>query len=511
MSPMAQSAGIYKSETSPQGRIISGAPFGFGAFVGGAEWGPMEKGQLVFSWPDFQRKFGSYIANSYLAYAVKGHFDNEGGACYVSRTCHYTDVTDASTRTAVKASVTLDDRATTPVPTLEVEALYYGEKGNEISVEIQDNSDDATLFDLIVKVDGEEVERYEGLDMDDSADTFVELMINDESKWIQVTDLDSGTASPDDNPATGSYDLTGGDNGLSGITDADYEGDSNAGNGLYAFDPINALINVAIPGQTTTTIWNSILDYCSSNGYAFGILDPKIGEDPATFKTTVDTAGLNSTYGAIYYPAVGINIDPITGKKKVIPPSGHIAGLYARVANIYGIWETPAGVDEQKGKLKGVDFVEFDSTKNQDVRDVLEPSKINCIVPFDDYGICVYGGYTLDKTGLFPYINERQTFLYCELSIYKGTQWAVWYNNNKSLWRQLRNKIEMFLSNVWRDGGLKGTKESEAFDVQINEALNPAEEQLAGNLNGKIGLATHQPAIFIYFEYYRKVQTGGSS
>lgn len=502
----AQSAGIYKNEITKGGRIISGAPFGFGAFVGGAEWGPLEEAQLVFSWPDFQRKFGSYISNSYLAYAVKGHFENQGGACYVSRACHYDDITDPSTRTAQKASVTLQDRNSTPADTLKVEAYYFGDKGNEISVDIEDNSDDSSLFDLIVYVDGEERERYEGLDMDDTADNFVEIAINDSSKWIQVTDLDSGTSSPDDNPATGSFDLSGGDNGLSAITDSDYIGDSNSSTGLYAFDPVDALINVAVPGQTN--IWTDILSYCSSNGYAFAILDPKMGEDPSTFKETASTAGLNSTYGAIYYPAIGINEDPITGKSKVLPPSGHIAGLYARVANKYGIFETPAGVEEQKAKLKGVDFLEYTGTKNSAVRTVLEAERVNTIVPWDDYGITVYGGYTLDKTGQFPYINERLTFLYCELSIYKGTQWAVWYNNNKRLWRQLRNTISMFLSNFWRDGGLKGEKESQAFDVKIDSELNTPEEQLAGNLNGEIGLATHQPAIFIYFDYYRKVQSG---
>lgn len=506
--PIAQSAGVRQREVTVGGRTISGASFGYGAFVGGAEWGPFEKAQLVFSFEDFKRKFGSFIQDSYLAYAVKGFFDNGGGSCYVSRVCAYSDQTDPSTKEAIKATVTLQDRQTTPADTLDVTALYEGSKGDEIEVQIEDNPDDSTLFDLTVIVDGESKEKFEGLHMDENTtEGFIELEINEESKWITVTDLSSSATAPDDNPAVGTYALNGGDNGLSTITDADYIGTQTGGNGLYAFDPIDALFYVAIPGQTTSSVWGDMIDYCAQHGFAFAILDPRMGEEPATFKETVDTAGLNSTYGAIHYPNIGINTDFITGKKKVLPPSGHLAGLYARVAFEYGIWESPAGVEQKKGKIYGADFLEFEGTKDSNVRDALEPSKINCIVPWDDYGITNYGGYTLDKTGKFPFINERLTFLYCELSIYQGTQWVVWRNNSKKLWKEIKQTVSKFLIRVWKNNGLKGDNQDEAFDIQIDEALNPPETQEAGELHGRFGLATHRPAVFVWFDYYRKVQS----
>jgi len=508
--PEFLSPGHLVTEAPPQVVTIPGAPTSTAALIGIAEKGPIGKAELVTSWADFVKKFGSFISNGWLAYAAYGLFLNKRGArVYVVRTAHYTDPGDPTTLTAVKATVTLQDRAATPVNTLQVDALNEGAWGNRLKVRISDaTKDSANKFKLEVleTVNGQDVVReiFDELSMDDTSTDFVESRINGKSQYITVTDLDSSTAAPNDRPAAGTFPLANGDDGLTGLADTDFIGSAAGRTGLYALDVIDESLLIAVPGVATSAVQNGVLDYCAGRGDCFAVLDPPFGNTPDEVKTYVETtAGFNSSYGAFYYPNVKI-MDPATGKEKVVPPSGFIIGAYARTDGIKGVWKVAAGIED--GLLAGVIGLETDLVNDKGIRDILYPARINPIPFLRGYGIRAYGARTLDGSGSFPYINERRTFIFCEKSIEEGTQFAEFENNEPGLWKRLTRSINAFLLGVWKQGGLKGASPQEAFMVKIDEELNTQETIDQGLLRGRIGLATHRPAEFIWFEFERKLQ-----
>lgn len=503
------SPGHYISEAPPQVVTIAGTPTSTAALVGVAEKGPIGQAVLVTSWTEFQRKFGGFIPTGWLAYAAYGLFLNKPGArVYVVRTAHYTDVNDPATLTAIKASVTLKDRAGVPVDTLKVDALTHGTWGNRLKVAIADNG--ANRFDLKVleSVGGQDVQReaFVGLSMDPADPSYVEAAINGKSEYITVDDLNSATAPPNDRPAVGTFALSGGNDGLTGLTDADYVGSSAGRTGLHALDVVSEGLLLAIPGVATAGAQTGLLAYAAGRGDCFAVLDPPVGLTPdgmVNYVTT--TAGLNSTYGAIYYPNVVIQ-DPASGASKVVPPSGFVIGAYARTDGIpgKGVYKVAAGV--QDGRIDGVIGLETDLVNDKAVRDVLYPKRINPIAFFRGFGIRLYGARTLDGTGMFPFINERRTFLYCEKSIVEGTQFAEFENNEPGLWKRLSRSVTSFLLGVWREGGLKGDTPEQAFYVKIDAETNPQDVIDRGIVRGRIGLATHRPAEFIEFTFERYVQ-----
>ncbi len=511
--PEFLSPGHYVTEAEPQVVTIAGVPTSTAALIGVAEKGPIGQAVLVTSWTDFVDKFGGFTSNGWLAYAAYGLFLNKRGArAYVVRTAHYTDPSDPTTLTAKKATLTLQDRTTTPVNTLQVDAASEGTWGNRLKIKVEDATKDAAnKFKLTVleTVNGQDVVRevFDELSMTDTDADYVETRINGVSKYITVTDLASATAAPNDKPATGTFSLTGGDDGLTGLADTDYIGSSAGRTGLYALDVVPESLLIAVPGVATTAVQNGVLDYCAGRKDCFAILDPPFGNTPDQIKTYVETtAGLNSSYGAFYYPNVKI-LDPLTGKEKVVPPSGFVIGAYARTDGDKGVWKVAAGIED--GRLAGVIGLETDLVNDKAVRDVLYPARINPICFLRGYGIRVYGARTLDGSKEFPYINERRTFIYCEKSINEGTQFAEFENNEPGLWKKLTRSIKSFLLTVWRQGGLRGEKPQDAFVVKIDEELNTQEFIDQGIVRGLIGLATQRPAEFIWFEFQRKIQTEG--
>lgn len=508
--PEFLSPGHTITEAAPQVVTIPGVPTSTAALIGITEKGPIGKAELVTSWTDFVQKFGSFISNGWVAYAAYGLFKNKRGArVYVVRTAHYTDLSDPATLTAKKASVTLKDRASSPVDTLEVFALNEGTWGNRLKVTISDAaSDEKFKLEVLETVNGQDIVReiWNDLTMDESSTDYVEARINGKSQYIFVNDLESASEAPANMPAVvENAALTDGDDGLVGLTDMDYIGSPAGRNGLYALDVIDDSLLIAIPGVTTSAVQHAALEYAAGRGDCFVILDPPMGNTPDEVITYVRiTAGFNSNYGAFYYPNVKI-LDPMSNKEKVVPPSGFIIGAYARTDGNKGVWKVAAGIED--GQLAGVIGLETDLVNDKGIRDILYPARINPIAFIRSYGIRVYGARTLDGSGAFPYINERRTFIFCEKSIDEGTQFAEFENNEPGLWQRLTRTINAFLLGVWRQGGLKGDTPQEAFFVKIDEELNTQEIIDQGLLRGRIGLATHRPAEFIWFEFERKLQT----
>lgn len=186
-------------------------------------------------------------------------------------------------------------------------------------------------------------------------------------------------------------------------------------------------------------------------------------------------------------------MDPSGNGRIFVPPSGHMAGIYARVDANRGVHKAPAN-EEVLGALG----LKYQISKSQ--QDGLNPQGVNCIRDLNG-NIRVWGARTIggDKNGEWKYINVRRLFLFLRESIDEGTQWAVFEPNDHNLWAKLRRNINAFLTNVWRSGALFGTTPLEAFYVKCDEETNPPEVRDEGKCVTEIGVSVVKPAEYVVF------------
>jgi phage tail sheath protein FI len=208
-------------------------------------------------------------------------------------------------------------------------------------------------------------------------------------------------------------------------------------------------------------------------------------------KWRMDIAGFDSSYATMYYPWIEIS-DPITNRPSLIPPSGHMAGVWARNDNTRGVHKAPANE-----VVRGATGLAYAVTKGE--QDVLNPIGVNCIRSFPGMGIRVWGARTLSSNPSWRYINVRRLFNFVEKSIERGTQWVVFEPNEPRLWGRVRRDVTSFLRGVWRDGALFGASPGEAFYVKCDAETNPPDSRDLGRLVVEIGMAPVKPAEFVIF------------
>ncbi|HOC94332.1 MAG TPA: phage tail sheath subtilisin-like domain-containing protein [bacterium] len=497
--PEYLSPDIFVEERESNRHTIERVSASVAAFYGIAERGPVGVPVLITSFAQFRRIFGGYIPNSHLAYAVDGFFKKVKGRCYVSRVVHYTDITDAATSTCETSAATLNDRAGAPVPTLGVKAVSPGKWGDDISVKIEAATNKpAEHFKMKVYLKGTLVDLRDDLSMDAASENYALKRINGVSEFIALEDLGSATAAPENRPAEGLFALSGGDDGLVGIGDVDYAGSHAARTGVFAFDPVDEISILACPGVTTQTVQNALCTYSELRQDIFVILDPPVGMNVTEIKEYVqDTAAFNCRFAALYYPNIVI-IDPATGKSRIAPPSGQLAGIYAKTDVVHGVHKAPAGTED--GKFADVIGLEYTLDKGQ--RDTLYPARVNPIIKKRGVGVVAWGNRTLTALSDWRSINVRRLFLNVVESIAEGTEWAVFKPNNQELWRDLNTTITLFLKEYWRegaffDGGTGNWRDS--FYVKCDAELNTQEIIDQYKVVTEIGIAPTKAAEFVIF------------
>ena len=474
--------GVFVEEVPPGEQPIQAVGTSTGAFIGIAEKGALDTPKLVTNWSQFVRDFGGYRRDSFLAHAVQGFFLNGGSRCYVSR---------VASATAAIASVTLKDRATVPLDTLRVQALNEGEWGNGLSVDVADGTKSpATEFKLVVKQDGEAVETWDDLSMDPEAENYVETAINGQSAYIQVTDLESATPAPDDRPAVqADAPFAGGVDGASDITDADYVGSEAERTGLYAFDTVDEVNNLCVPGISSQTVVQAALDYVDGRGDCGVIVDSPEGADPAAAKAFREL--FDSSRGYCYFPRIKA-LDPLTKRVKVIPLSGHIAGVFARSDGERGVHKAPSNE-----VVRGAVGLEYEVTDGE--QEILNPAGVNCIRAFRGRGIRVWGARTMSSDTSLLHIHKRRFLMFVEESIAESTQWIVHEPNDERLWGKIIRSVSAFLRRQWLEGALFGASEAEAYYVKCDEETNPPEVRAAFQVITEIGVNIVETAEFVVF------------
>jgi phage tail sheath protein FI len=284
---------------------------------------------------------------------------------------------------------------------------------------------------------------------------------------------------------------------------AAYEGqDAGDRTGLKVFEALDEISIIAAPGNSATTSVNndsrifqiaqSMISHCQKMRYRIAILDSKEGQELSEVK---DFRGkLDSTHAALYYPWITI-IDPLDANRQRrvnVPPSGFVAGIYARTDIARGVWKAPANeiVDGAVG---------FELPLDKGQQDVLNPLGINCLRYFEGRGYRVLGARTISSDPEWKFVNVRRYMAYLEHSIDKGTQWAVFENNNEKLWANIRQSISDFLFNEWKNGALQGMKPEEAFFARCDRSTMTQTDLGNGRLVCLIGVAVAKPAEFLIF------------
>jgi Bacteriophage tail sheath protein len=258
--------------------------------------------------------------------------------------------------------------------------------------------------------------------------------------------------------------------------------------GLNVFNDIPEISLVCAPGQSDAAVQDAVISHCENNKYRFAILDSaeELGKDGiAKMPKPRD-----SQYAAYYFPWIQV-YDPEKGNI-FVPPSGHVAGIYARSDSERGVHKAPAN-EIVRGAL-GLKY-----TISRPEQDFLNPRGINCIRNMGDRGIRVWGARTVSSDPSWRYINVRRLFLMIEQSIEIGTQWVVFEPNDESLWKRVTRNITAFLLRIYNSGALMGKTPEEAFYVKCDSETNPPEVVDAGQMVCEIGIAPVKPAEFVIF------------
>ncbi|PWJ57467.1 hypothetical protein CLV98_107175 [Dyadobacter jejuensis] len=190
-----------------------------------------------------------------------------------------------------------------------------------------------------------------------------------------------------------------------------------------------------------------------------------------------------------------------------LPPSGAMAGVYARVDSAKGVWKAPAN-EAVRNVIKPNLDISNREQENLNV-DSLSGKSINVIRTFPGYGPIVWGARTLNgNDNEWRYINVRRFFMVVEESIKKSIQWAVFEPNTASTWVKVQGMIDNYLYQKWQQGALAGAKPEEAYFVKVGlgKTMN-AIDILEGRMNVEIGMAVARPAEFIILKFSHMMQT----
>lgn len=294
--------------------------------------------------------------------------------------------------------------------------------------------------------------------------------------------------------------LTGGDDGERPTT-VEYAGaedlDTGRKSGLVALEDVEDISIVAAPGATfgyggahraqATAVTNALVSHAARMRYRIAVLDS--GDKQAVRDVRAMKAAVDSTYAAFYYPWIRI-LDPVTQREITVPPSGFVAGIYARNDVERAVYKAPAN-EVVRGAL-GLETVL--STAQQDV---LNPEGVNCFRFFEGRGYRLWGARTTSSDPEWKYVNLRRYFIYLERSIDRGTQWAVFEPNGERLWANVRRSVEDFLLAEFQSGALLGARPEHAYFVKCDRSTMTQNDLDNGRLVCLVGVAALRPAEFV--------------
>lgn len=547
--------GVYVQEAPSAVKPIDGVSSSTAAFIGFADKGPvpgtlLPSGRaaqplLVTSFTEYTRNFGNFRRDSYLTYAAQAFFQNGGNSLYVIRVIPA--LTSPPANNAAFATVSVG----TGPGMLNLSAANQGVWGNSIWIGVTPSSDgDPNNFKLQVmygttpgEAIGNVVETYDNVTFNNSPtllsgatnpSSYARQVVNNASEYVAITsDFTARPANINVNikatPPVLPAQLAHGNDGL--VSAVNYIGapatdSSVTGTGIFALDKITDVSLIAIPGQGDVLTVNAGIDYCKNTrplqdcffigdmGTLADVTQARTDNGRPTVATIADartfaTTGIGGQidksagdYGAIYFPWIYAP-DPVgqgRNPKILLPPSGFMAGIYARIDNARGIFKAPAGTEAGVAGALAPYVAVSDIEQDQ-----LNPILVNVIRSVPGSGLVVWGTRTIGSDASWRYIPVRRTAIFLRVSIFNGIQWAVFEPNDEPLWSSLRLNIRAFMLTQFRAGAFQGRKPDDAFFVLCDSTTTTQQDIDNGVVNILVGFAPLKPAEFVVLKLSQKV------
>lgn len=503
--PTYQNPGVYVSESAfvskPKNSSTSRST---AAFFGEALRGPSDA-TLVTSWSDYRTLYGELSQTSDLGFAIYHYFSNGGKDAYVVR------VTSTS---AAVASITVPyypgGTGSASAVLFTADAISKGTWGNNLTLEFTTGGTVASssvipTFNLIVKLSGVEVERWNDLSSEISSNRYLVTILNNYSSYIDGVVIGGSVAAQSASSSwvfkSTSTEFT---LGVAGSTtqDSDYT------TALDKLDAVEGVLLLNAVNKTNTSLINAFIAKAESRGNSFVIIDPDMVEtNYQTIGGTIVGNYTASNYAAVYYPAL-LMVDPSKtgpGAIRTTAPGGAIAGAYVRTEIERNVAKTPAGINVGVRNAIGLatNFTESQTGA------LYGNYNVNTLKSIPGGGIVINGGRTLDRTPPGKYISARRTLNYLKQTLKDSTSYSVFEPNDERLWTQLTMGVSAILAEFWTQGGLKGATTSEAFYVTCNSTNNTSVTVDNGEVHLEVGVALQYPAEFIVINLSQ--WTGGSN
>lgn len=519
--PEYLSPGVYIEEIEIGPKTIEGVSTSTVGFLGQTERGSIRP-TLITSFEAFTRNFGGFLNNSFLAYAVDGFFRNGGKRCYVSRIVK-----------KFEGEGDVDINQSEKLAKKEIEAgagkitLYAvgpGMWGNRLYYDIKESNvhkDDNQYFDLTIYYFSKDVsedqvnsnnfkpEKYgaiiesvKDVSIKPTSNKYYKNELNSLSHLVWADDdllnfPEGDIEKPADTEGKEKFDIEQFDE--EEIEAIDYDGETiieikenvplKYYSGIKGLEKIDDISIVCAPENATIEgLPDKIIQHCEDKKDRFAIIDANRNPNFAELFPVRD-----SKYAAVYTPWLYV-YDILTNNKKLIPPSGHMAGIYARSDTERGVHYSPANLG-----MAGV--IDLQQEIDKRTQDIINPKGINAIRKFPGRGNIVWGARTMSSDPMWKYISVRRLFIFIEKSVERSTQWAVFEPNNQRLWSRIRTTLIEFLKVVWRDGALMGETPEEAFFVKCDSTVMTQNDFDNGRLIVIVGLAVVKPAEFVIFRF----------
>ncbi|MEP7763330.1 phage tail sheath subtilisin-like domain-containing protein [Sanguibacter sp. 25GB23B1] len=519
--PTYTAPGVYIEEIPSSQKVLASAPTAVAAFVGFTERAPSDDStdpeglapRLVTSWTQFEALYGGFVEGAVLPLSVYGFFLNGGAFAYIVRIPNVKPAGEPSS-----VSLPAMDRALgLPIAIESIEP----DANISVAVENVDSDDDIdgpSPFTITILEGDEIVETYEDLTIGGAQDAAT--VINKTSTRVKVeikleekTSLDSQLQIL----KPGVYSLEKATPISVPVNGRKFAGSESARTGINGLAIAEDVTIVAVPDLVTAAtredgtldldLWKAVqtalIAHCELHPNRMAILDAPPGFGPQQIKEwRSETAQYDSAFATLYYPWIKVE-NPVPGASKadvLIPPSGHVAGVWARTDETRGVWKAPAN-----DTIRGVLDVERNITQNEQA--LLNPLGINAIRPFGTRGIRIWGARTLASDTDWQYINVRRLFNMVESTILEGTQWAVFEPNDVKLWEGVTRTLTGYLHGLWQAGALFGASASQAYFVNCDSTTNTPESIDAGKLVVEVGLAPVKPAEFVIFRISQNKQS----
>ena len=442
------------------------------------------------------------MEGSYTAHAVYGYFMNGGSLAWIIRV--------GSGEDSPKARAALPSAADKEVEALRAVALDG--VTDTVRVEVaeeptQEGKDGEPTYKLTVTSGGDS-EEYDGVTVKKGR-TYVATKVNATSKLIKIEE--TGASLPDVRLAPGTYTLSVPSVAVDKISADDFEGDVATRRGMGSASALDEVTMLIMPdvvslngdGAQMRDLQGKMIAHAELMGDRMAIIDTPDGLIPQeVLEWRMNTAGYDSKMAALYWPWIEV-MDPLTRRPLRIPPSGHVAGVWARVDETRGVHKAPANE-----VIRGANGLAFQITHAE--QGELNRNGINCIRAFPGRGIRIWGARTISSDPEWRYINVRRLFNFVAESIMLGTQWSVFEPNDQRLWASLSTNVSSFLTRVYRSGALFGASAAEAFYVKCDAETNPPELIEAGQVVCEIGIAPVKPAEFVIFRLSQFTGGGGA-